>query len=148
MEPITTLRSVEAARGRREDLRQATAALENAVARALATDDWLDVVSGAFLDLERSFQAHCDEVESPEGLFSDVLARAPRLAPRVEELREDHARIARLFGESGRPGTYDYEDLVALRHQLVELLGVIGAHRRAGADLVFEAFNVDIGGGR
>ncbi len=147
MDTTATLRSVEAARGRREELRQATSALENAVARPLAADDWLDVVSSVFLALDGAFQAHCDEVESPDGLFTDVLARAPRLASKVEELRAEHTDIARLLADAGRPGTYDYEDLVDLRHKLVGLIGAIGAHRRAGADLVYEAFNVDIGGG-
>lgn len=147
MDTTATLRSVEAARGRREELRRAASALENAVARPLAADDWLDVVSSAFLTLDRAFQAHCDEVESPEGLFADVLARAPRLAPKVEELRSEHADIARRLADVGKPGTYDYEDLVELRHKLVALIGVIGAHRRAGSDLIYEAFNVDIGGG-
>ncbi len=148
MEPTTTLRSVEAARERRAELRQAASELEDVVARPLAADDWLDVVSTAFLGLQTAFQAHCDEVERSDGLFADVLAKAPRLASRVEDLRGEHDSIATLLAQAGRPGTYDYEDLVELRHRLVSVLTAVGAHRRAGADLVYEAFNVDIGGGR
>jgi hypothetical protein len=66
----------------------------------------------------------------------------------VRRLSDEHVRyaahleslLARIDGEGELP------DPVALREEATALMGQLVRHRQAGADLVFEAYEVDLGG--
>lgn len=136
--------SLEAARVRRFVMRDAMAALENAVARAAAAEDWRTTVVHALVDLRAALDAHVHEVEGPGGILADLVSRAPRLSAGVEDLRSDHERLAgTLSTVLSRAHDLSTSDL---RARSLEILGELAEHRMKGADLVYEAFNADIGG--
>lgn len=136
--------SFEAARRRRMELREAMTRLEYALARPAAADDWGTVVADRLEDLEDALDAHTTEVEGPDGIMADLIARAPRLSAGVEGLRADHTRLAgsltTLLGAAQQLEPRD------LRARSIEILAEFVRHRQVGADLVYEAFNADIGG--
>src|SRR3990172_2022585 len=88
--------------------------------------------------------------QRPEGLYDEITQRAPRLSTKIVRLREEHpsmrdgtiAAIAKLQ----TTGVGDAWPLNEARDDLQRLLGKIVRHRQLGADLVWEAYNLDIGG--
>jgi hypothetical protein len=83
-------------------------------------------------------------------MYEDVLETAPRLANVVRRFKAEHAAIrlginaelVRLAAAAaGEP-----VDIEATRVRLNRLLGRLVRHRQQGADLIYEAFAVDIGG--
>lgn len=131
---------------RRQDLYDAMRALEASAARASGQPDWVEVVRNALDDLESCLARHVAEIESPDGLFAEVLDRAPHLAPVVDSLRREHEEIegkCRMALEM----TDEVPDPGQIRRTILDLLGLLAVHRQTGAELLFDAYNVDLAGG-
>jgi hypothetical protein len=89
--------------------------------------------------------------EQEEGLYDEILERAPRLAGNVRRLRDEHPEIREGIGanlerlEQTEIGSEGWP-LDQARDDLQRFIGSVIRHRQRGADLVWEAYNVDIGG--
>ncbi|MEM7276358.1 MAG: hypothetical protein AAF547_25010, partial [Actinomycetota bacterium] len=100
----------------------------------------------------RRIEEHAAQTEAPGGFLDRVVIEAPRLQKRVTQLRVDHERLEKeidalriamaLVDDADVP-----ERAVGLRNQAIELLGHLTRHRQRGADLIYEAYQVDIGDG-
>ena len=142
---------LEEVRRRRAELRDSMGALELALAApapAGLTDRWLQRVHAALTELAGDLRQHVAVTEGPDGLYQDLLRTAPRLSGPVGALTEDHGRIKALLDEvltssDARAGAADVGQVRALG---TALLGHIVRHRQQGADLVYEAYEVDVGG--
>jgi len=110
---------------------------------------WSAAVRDRLDRLTAALRAHIDGTEREGGLFDEILEREPRLAHGVDRLRSEHrdqmdaageaeARLARLDDEAG------VEDVRARLHALIHQLIV---HRSSGAELVYDAYNVDLSAG-
>lgn len=136
--------ALEAARERRIELKHAMSALEVAAAGAVGDPSWADGLRSALTDMRDAFDAHVEEVEAADGLLAEVMTDCPRLSSRVERLRDDHPTL------SGRidacRARLDEPDPAEIRSEVLDLLVALVRHRHAGADLVYDAYNVDIGG--
>ena len=95
-------------------------------------------------ELKASWDQHCVRVEGANGLFPAVISRAPRLAPAIGELREEHQKldleIEELMAVAG-PGDGDPRPVVEV------LVHDLETHCARSVQLVYEAFDQDIGGG-
>ena len=123
-------------------------ALEEVVAGPSSADDWLDRTEERLGDLRRALDLHIEEVEAPKGLLAEIVTVAPHLAPYTDELRDEHLVLleAWLRAEAAVRGARAGRATVSsVRRQVTTLLGRLTLHRQAGADLVFDAYNVDIG---
>jgi hypothetical protein len=137
---------------RRADLHHALVAVEKAISSpAVGREaDWSKDVLRQLQDLEHALGEHIEVTERPEGLYDEISQKAPRLAHQIEKLRLEHPEmredarrlVARL--ETITPGG-DWS-LSEARDDLQRLLGKLVRHRQLGADLVWEAYNLDIGG--
>lgn len=146
--------ALQEARARRSDLHAGIMALERAVAAPAKgrANEWAAHVHDALVDLGAIFERHIAATEGPGRLFSEVTAHAPRLSNAVERLIRDHRDIRTHIGAaldtvrdlSGMPA-----DEIADhgREAVLELLERLLRHRQTGADLVYEAYAVDIGVG-
>ena len=144
---------VEDARRRRKLLRHCMEELETAIAAPAPGREtaWAQEVASSLGTLTSAFERHVAETESPDGFLQQLTTEAPRLDPAVSRLRRDHARIklliqtlrtgAREAAAGGHPSPTD------LRTAALELLGQLARHRQRGADLIYEAYLVDIGTG-
>ncbi len=141
MEPTE---AVSGAGKRRRALGAAMAELEQAVAAPVADPQWQANVAEALEDVAAAFVAHCEEVERPDGMFEEVLDEAPRLDREVDWFRLEHERIGAYIAEMTR--AVESGEPPALRGGLTDLLADLVRHRQRGADLVYEAYMVDIGG--
>lgn len=139
-----------ALRQHRAELRESMSALENALAAPAIADQarWVQRVHVALVELSGDFRAHVEITEGPDGLYRDLLKTSPRLSDAVAGLTREHALITgELDGLLSRVATPDViEDVDGVRALGTALLGRLVRHRQRGSDLVFEAYEVDIGG--
>ncbi|MBI2236953.1 MAG: hypothetical protein HYU54_00270 [Actinobacteria bacterium] len=145
--------ALEAARRRRLDLHDALIEVEEAISAPAPgrVHDWALAVGKTLVHLRDAFDDHIRGTEEQGGLYDDILARAPHLAGKVKRLRDEHPMIQLgIFKEMQRvpaPDLADDEEAIDdLRDDIQRLLGKIVHHRQHGADLVWEAYNLDIGG--
>lgn len=137
----------EAAERRRERLRQLMDRLEAALAEphGAGPDAWRARLSGLGDDLDVEWRAHVAGTEGEEGLFDGVMAAAPRLATAVERVRDEHPTIAADLARF-RDAVEEGADPDAIRRAGLSLLTALIVHRQHGADLLYEAYWVDVGG--
>ena len=141
------------ARKRRQTLHDAIVQLEMAISSPAAgrMDDWRGQVTKDMVGVRDAFDQHIIVTEKPGGLYEEIMERAPRLAGTVKRLQDEHpaieASIAKLLArlEAGEVNS-DTWPLDRARDDLQRLIGAVVRHRQKGADLVWEAYNVDIGG--
>ena len=140
------------ARRRRADIHHALVEAEEAISGPAAgrEGDWAREVVDALSALRETIEEHIEVTERAEGLYDEILHKAPRLADAVHRLREEHPLMRDKASEAitrlrttpvGTTWT-----LEEARDELQRLLGRIVKHRQLGADLVWEAYNLDIGG--
>ena len=127
---------------RRQDLYDAMQALESSVARASGQTDWFIAVDLALCNLEAALDRHVSEIEAPDGLFDEVIDRAPHLASDVQRLRQDHDELL----ASCRSASYLLSQLSPeeLRRKVLGMLGRLAIHGQRGSELLFDTYNVDL----
>lgn len=139
---------VETARARRHSLMTAMSRLESVIASPAAAEGWLDAVSMATDAVRLAFGEHVEVTEGDAGLLSEILEIAPRFATEVELIEAEHEEIEEALDLASLTigGTFEMgsNDPQPVRERAVTLLGRLGLHRQRGADLVYEAYNVDI----
>ena len=88
--------------------------------------------------------------EKPGGLYEEIMQLAPRLVGTVKRLQDEHPAIgtsvAKLLARLEAGEVDGSWPLDKARDDLQRLMGAVVRHRQKGADLVWEAYNVDIGG--
>jgi hypothetical protein len=150
--PVAGHAQLEAVRVRRESLYQALVGLEDALSTPIGhRDRWRLRVAMAVDHAANRLEEHVWETEAPDGLLIQVVNEYPRLACRAARLRDDHAELEKEIRELRTTlAEIDDADIEArgdsLRHQALQFLGHLAVHRQRGADLIYEAYNVDIGG--
>ena len=140
------------ARKRRQTLHDAIVQLEMAISSPAAgrVDEWSGQVTKDMVGVRDAFDQHIIVTEKPGGLYEEIMERAPRLAGTVKRLQDEHpaieASIAKLLARLEAGEVNDAWPLDKARDDLQRLIGAVVRHRQKGADLVWEAYNVDIGG--
>lgn len=133
---------------RHDELTTAIEGLERALAEAGVHRErpWSKRASSA-LDLVRQMiRAHAEDVEASRGLFDEIQSVAPRLSRRVDRLREEHASLSVRASElADSLSALDEIDVARLRRTAAPLLSDLRAHRASEADLMFEAFWMELG---
>ncbi|MEX0755171.1 MAG: hypothetical protein WD556_08665 [Actinomycetota bacterium] len=144
--------ALDAARKRRIKLRDELYDVEQAISRPAPgrVESWTSNVITQLQKLRDAMDEHVYVTEEPEGLYDEVLDLSPRLAGKVRRLREEHPLILEqtdeLIGRLRANAIGDEWPLEDVRDETQRLLGRIVRHRQRGADLVWEAYNLDIGG--
>lgn len=137
-------------RRRRAELFESMGALRQALDAPTAgsLESWSKWVDVAVTELAADVRAHIAITEGPGGLHSDVVEVAPRLSHAVERLAAEHAVITDLLDRlTIRARTIaSMSDVEQLRCLGTAELSRLARHRRRDADLVFEAYQTDIGG--
>jgi hypothetical protein len=79
-------------------------------------------------------------------LFDEIQTVEPRLSGRVADLREEHTQLSARAGNlADLLARHDDIDVVRLRNNAASLLTDLRGHRAAEADLVYEAFWMELG---
>lgn len=141
----------DAVRTRREALYQAIVGLEDALATPIGNGPkWRLRVAMAIDYATMRIDQHCSESEEPGGFLDQTGREAPRLSRRINQLRVDHERLEKeVFALQVAIGDLQDADVDAqasgIRNQALEFLGHLARHRQRGSDLVYEAYQVDLG---
>lgn len=139
--------SFDQARENRAGLRAAMGEVERSLASPATgrVQAWTKTLGQDLDRLGAALENHITASEAPGGMLDDIVQAAPRLAHRVERARREHTELRYRLEAAVRalPGDAD-GDTHAAHEQVVEVLAGIVRHRHLGADLVYEAFNVDI----
>lgn len=141
--------SLETLRRRRAELRESMNALEQALAAPVPgrLDLWAHRIHGALVELSADFREHIDVTEGPNGLYRGLLTTAPRLSNAVARLTREHGQIRDLVNDLlARVSGPDVNDADRVRDLGTALLARLVRHRQRGSDLVYEAYQADIGG--
>ena len=141
------------ARQRRQTLHDSIVHLEEAISSPAAgrIPKWTQSVLTEMAEVREAFAQHVIATEKPDGLYDEILERAPRLESNVRRLREEHPEIVKGIDETITRLEHvdigmDAWPLEKARDDLQRFIGTVIRHRQRGADLVWEAYNVDIGG--
>ena len=141
------------ARARRHTLHDALVHLEVAISSPASgrVAAWTDLVRKEMVSVRDAFDQHVIVTEKPGGLYEEITDRAPRLAGTIHRLAGEHPEIsAKLREMLERLETVEIGGpqwpLDDARDDLQRFIGTVIRHRQKGADLVWEAYNVDIGG--
>ncbi len=137
---------------RRADLHHALIDVEQSISGPAAgrEEEWAKEVVGRLEELGHTIDEHIEVTERPEGLYDEIRHRAPRLATKMHRLQEEHPVMrdatTEMIAKLQSTPIGDAWPLDDARDDLQRLLGRIVKHRQLGADLVWEAYNLDIGG--
>jgi hypothetical protein len=137
---------------RRADLRDALVDVEQAISRPAVgrEPEWTKGVVLRLEGLAHAIEEHVEITERPEGLYDEISTKAPHLATKIDRLREEHPvlrdRTQVLLTKLQTTAIGPAWPLDEARDDLQRLLGQIVRHRQLGSDLVWEAYNLDIGG--
>jgi hypothetical protein len=145
--------ALEEARKRRKTLHESLVALEVAISSPATgrIPEWTRVVLKEMTSVRDAFEQHVVVTEKPDGLYEEILGRAPRLEHAISRLKAEHPDIAQATItmvdrlEQVEIGGIEWP-LDDARDDLQRFIGRVIRHRQKGADLVWEAYNVDIGG--
>ncbi len=137
---------------RRADLHMALISLEKAISSPAVgrEGDWSKDVLRNLVDMEHAIIEHIEVTERTNGLYDEISQKAPRLSGKIDQLRREHpemrASATELISRLEATPIGAELPLQDARDDLQRLLGRIVRHRQLGADLVWEAYNLDIGG--
>jgi hypothetical protein len=118
--------------------------VEYAIGASTLDPTWRSGLSRAVEQLRAAFSAHVDDTEGPDGHYAGLLEHAPRLARGVNDLVDDHRDVLEAFNVL--EDTMERVSPDRVRRQTAHVLSKVWRHRQRGADLVYEAYVVDIGG--
>lgn len=138
--------SLDDLKQQRDALRSAMGRVEGAISGAEhgRHEAWVAAVLSGLDELADALVTHIEATEGHEGLFAQVIDHAPRLSDAVERLMEEHTTLtaglarAREAISTSVPVGDEAVDTV------IELLAELSRHRHRGANLVWDAYNVDI----
>jgi hypothetical protein len=141
------------ARAQRADLRNAMLDLEQALSSPMPgrLSDWTSHLHEALVDMAAAFERHIGVTEGENGFLAEIAEHSPRLINAIQRLYREHegirGEIAAMLEQAHQLEVQGNAEAVeALRDRVTTLMGSLVRHRQRGADLVYEAHAVDIGG--
>ena len=116
-------------------------------------DEWRFGVRETLGALHEVWTRHIVETEAPGAFLDELVAEAPRLSTPAAHLRREHNEVLGVINRAEKLLDQvlldnDHDRWVdQLRADLTTMLCSLAYHRQRGADLIFAAYDVDIGGG-
>jgi len=138
--------ALRAAREKRDELKQAVSLVEIAAASPAGEPGWHKRLGSALQVLGDALEHHVTEVEGDGGLLGQLAVDEPRLINQITQLRDEHPVLSSQVAKAAKTAA-DEAAADELRLVVLDTLFAIVGHRQRGADVVYEAYNVDIGGG-
>jgi len=144
-------RALAAVQERRDDFYEAMLGLERAMATAAGDDveGWAAQATTAALDMRSVLKHHVSETEARGSFYDDVAEHFPNLIPAANRLQAEHGPLRAGVDELVETLSVVHGDagIERARSQALEVLRALFEHRHHGADLVYDAYNVDVATG-
>jgi hypothetical protein len=139
---------------RRAGLKAALSGLELALAAPFANRvEWVMHVRESLAVVHEVWTRHIFETEAPGAFLDELVTESPRLSTPTSRLRREHSEILATIVDAQADLAIPPDDDAYIawaedvRVELTALLAALARHRQRGADLVYEAYAVDLGGG-
>jgi hypothetical protein len=123
------------------ELPSATTGLARSLSQAAGEAGWVRDVAAQLVDVRAALLDHIQVTEGSSGCYAQLLRDAPRLAPGIQELVTEHAALIAALDDA-RPA----DDPQRLHAAVACLVDRLSQHRQHGADLIYEAYGIDVGG--
>ena len=139
---------LDAVRVRRDRLYEAILGLEKALATPAGDHpkEWAMLLAVPIENLQTVLATHVAGTEGADGLFAQIREDAPHLLHAVERLRNDHEPLvasATALADA-LPGVHDDDTVDAVRTQALQLMRQLLEHRHLGAEVVYDAYAIDV----
>jgi len=139
---------LDAVRVRRDALYDMVMVFERALASPTSgrPDDWCAVLHNRVENVRTVLETHVRETEADGGFFDDVREQAPQLLRAAQQLQAEHAPLLEATDDLEREidAATDAGDVAAVRTAGLDLIHRLLEHRHRGAELVYDAYSVDI----
>jgi hypothetical protein len=141
---------LDAVRIRRDDLYEAILGLERALAVPAgdAPEVWASLLAGPLTHLGSVLDVHVRGTEGESGLFEQLREDAPWLLPAVQQLTSEHPGLvgAAQALTTRIEAVHTDGDVDDLRDTALDLMRQLLEHRHRGAELLYDAYQVDLSG--
>lgn len=143
----------QAARDERVRMVVAARELENALSAASwhRERDWYRRVQDSLIVLQTALRDTRDAANEEGSLLSDVVTEAPRLESRVRRIRDEYEDLERhvesLRFQLAEIGTEEEQNVDDIRQRLSRLITALQHVQSKETELLYEAFQVDVGVG-
>ncbi|MEX2253999.1 MAG: hypothetical protein WEC34_01045 [Acidimicrobiia bacterium] len=139
---------LDAVRVRRDSLYDAVLELEGVLATPAGDDPgaWAAAVTRAVVGLQAVLARHVAETEGDGGFFEEVRDQAPQLLSKVERLEAEHGLLVQSTASLATRLTAvtNDADVDEVREAALDLIQRLLRHRHRGAELVYDAYAIDI----
>ena len=143
--------ALAAVQERRDDYYEAILDLEKAMARAAGDDPvgWAAAASMAAIETRAVLRHHITDTEAPGSFYDDIVENYPNLAHASKKLRAEHGPLRDKVDTLVETLSTVRDDagVEAARAEALDVLKALLAHRHRGAELVYDAYNVDVATG-
>ncbi len=103
-------------------------------------------MTSALHELRQALTEHIEVTEGRGGLLEEIRDTAPRLSNEIALIEAEHDELLSLL-EKAETAVQQSNDRRAIRNRAMAILPRLSLHRQRGADLVYDAYNVDIAAG-
>ena len=138
--------ALKGARLRRRALKAVVSSVEIAASSPVGDPNWRSNLRAELQSLRDALDAHIEEVEAEDGILAQLTVDAPRLVNKIDRVRQEHPELSRQLANA-IASLESSSNAEELRGEVLAVLFSLVRHRQRGADLVYEGYNVDIGGG-
>ncbi len=140
--------NAEDVRAHRAVMAQAVVEVQDALGYPIDEPHWLERVRPAFEELHQDFLLHRTLTEGTDGWYASIVDDAPHLGTSVEKLTAEHEELAASIAsfQAALEGTGPLADPLEFRDGVTDLMHRLIKHRQRGSDLMYAAYNFDIGG--
>ncbi|MDM4722631.1 hypothetical protein QTQ03_24665 [Micromonospora sp. WMMA1363] len=107
---------------------------------------WRERLLGRLGPVRQEFAEHVRLTEGPAGRYAELLHHAPRLQRGVQRLVREHAVIVAALDGLRRAAERPTVTAEELRCATEQLVSALARHRQRGADLIWQAYQTDLGG--
>jgi hypothetical protein len=109
---------------------------------------WSTSAGTSLAALRAAFDEHVEFTEGPEGLFDEMLHDdTAEVSSEIDHLRRDHIVIVAAMDRAAESLLSPPSDDDHLRELMASVARLVGAHRRRGAQLLYDVYSVDISAG-
>jgi hypothetical protein len=112
--------------------------------------EWLRGVHDARDALAGALDAQASSDAETSSLLSEIASQEPRLRPRIDRLRHEHQDLRDAAASLRQQIDHHPDagiDVADIRDRLAAIARRMRQHRAREADLVYEAVNINLGGG-
>lgn len=143
--------ALDAVQERRDEFYEGILELERAMATPAGDEAaaWAENVSIAVKSMHKVLDNHIAETEAPGSFYDDVIEHVPNLIKASQRLQAEHPVLVTQLDQMATEikGVADDDSVEHARETALDMIKALLLHRHRGAELVYDAYNIDVATG-